>query len=302
MRRVLAVESIREILSEPRPWAYGRARISRQKGIFGNSRRQSWGYQPRISFNLHGVSPKDQIQRVTFDFQNNQLQGRDNNGNRVWLIQLPSSDRSHRYGYYGYGRYRPTPAHGRIEGNLMVALVNKHIVGIDLLSALNNKPSNSRRDQGLLWRLSVHNNSPLDESLEENDPFGTHWHDPSSEDYSPNKLVLGPITEGGIAVVRSRSLVSLDPISGEPLWIRRNVSPEAEIYGDREVLVVVEPEENKALLLRSLDGEEITEKKNKYSRQESASWICGAPSIGLESGESRNTSPPPSAVGSCRSS
>jgi hypothetical protein len=90
---------------------------------------------------------------------------------------------------------------------------------------------------------------------------------------------ISPIIDGGVAILRGRELSFVDALTGQPLWVRQNVPPESDIYGDAEVLIVAaggnsaaeasapalgaRPPTNQeeALVLRTRDGELIAKVK-----------------------------------------
>lgn len=83
---------------------------------------------------------------------------------------------------------------------------------------------------------------------------------------------LGPVTQGGVTHFRRRDLVSLDPASGDEVWIRHNLVPlertnHIDLFGDEEAIVVAyrddvsgsrnsaeQGDATKAIVLRSMDG------------------------------------------------
>ena len=56
-------------------------------------------------------------------------------------------------------------------------------------------------------------------------------------------------------------MVAVDPISGETQWIRGDLEPGSDIFGDEELLFVVPPNSEDALVIRALDGKEMGRSK-----------------------------------------
>ena len=65
---------------------------------------------------------------------------------------------------------------------------------------------------------------------------------------------VGPITEAGVILVKSRSLVCLDLTSGELVWRRELEKPDQQVFGDAEFLFVCGFDDEMATVLRTRDG------------------------------------------------
>ena len=70
-------------------------------------------------------------------------------------------------------------------------------------------------------------------------------------------LVNSPeaISEEVICFKRLHQLIGVDPLSGDPLWVRENVRPGSTVFGDHEVIFVVPPRQTRAMVLRASDGQ-----------------------------------------------
>jgi hypothetical protein len=49
---------------------------------------------------------------------------------------------------------------------------------------------------------------------------------------------MSQVIDGGVAIQRGRELSFVDTLSGKPLWVRQNIPPESEVFGDGEILIV----------------------------------------------------------------
>jgi outer membrane protein assembly factor BamB len=56
---------------------------------------------------------------------------------------------------------------------------------------------------------------------------------------------------------RLRHCVAVDPLTGETLWIQRNLPLQSRMFGDGEFIFVVEDGKDEAVVLRALDGERL---------------------------------------------
>lgn len=66
---------------------------------------------------------------------------------------------------------------------------------------------------------------------------------------------LGPVTSRYACFMRLRNLVVVDPLTGEPLWIRQDVPVNSEMFGDEQYIFVLPPDQNEATVYRAQDGE-----------------------------------------------
>ena len=52
-----------------------------------------------------------------------------------------------------------------------------------------------------------------------------------------------------LCIQRGRDVTAIDPISGNTMWVRHNVEPSSDIFGDDEVVILAPASEKKALVL-----------------------------------------------------
>lgn len=71
---------------------------------------------------------------------------------------------------------------------------------------------------------------------------------------------LGQVGEDFICYQVGSTLTAADPLSGEPLWIRRNVPRGAELLGDDDFVLLVPQGSDRATIIRGSDGETIDER------------------------------------------
>jgi outer membrane protein assembly factor BamB/tetratricopeptide (TPR) repeat protein len=84
------------------------------------------------------------------------------------------------------------------------------------------------------------------------------WGQPKSvPQYSFGRVIgtLGPASDLGVAFQRFRDLVTVDPLSGEELWVRKGLPLGCEVFGDDEVVIAAPAEGGEALVVRRIDGE-----------------------------------------------
>jgi outer membrane protein assembly factor BamB len=135
-------------------------------------------------------------------------------------------------------------------GHLLVLCTGNQVIGIDTLRSAEGTSGR------ILWRQDIGDGNGGNIIF---DPGGGRLRVTArTRNGNRNTAVgcLGPVNTNGIFVQRGRELIALDPFSGKPLWTRQVDSPNCEIFGDEEIIIVAPPEgrDAKVLVLRSVDG------------------------------------------------
>jgi outer membrane protein assembly factor BamB len=71
---------------------------------------------------------------------------------------------------------------------------------------------------------------------------------------------IGPLTASGVVLHDGEALVCLDPISGDVLWSRRDVSAGCELFGDEQLVFAKLPLKQSALVFEMLGGRALGER------------------------------------------
>lgn len=158
----------------------------------------------------------------------------------------------------------------RAKGQILVAAVGQQVLAIDTLKARQKSSPSS-----ILWRQDTLSPGSDSRSKSLRTPPRKKrrpWEDEAkTQQQFPLRISrIGPITDGGVTFVRNRNLVSVDPITGGVLWIRKGYKREAELFGDREFVMVLPPEEKKIQVLSAMDGRllgtrTISEVENRWT-------------------------------------
>jgi hypothetical protein len=72
---------------------------------------------------------------------------------------------------------------------------------------------------------------------------------------------LGPLSDEAVYFQRLRDLHCVDPLTGKPVWIRKNVGMGNQLFGDDELLFVAPTGEGDTLVLRSATGELLDKRR-----------------------------------------
>jgi hypothetical protein len=73
---------------------------------------------------------------------------------------------------------------------------------------------------------------------------------------------VGPCTENGVCLQQGHEVTCLDPVTGKVQWVRHNVPPGSDIFGDDEIMVLAPPEGAgaEALVVRTIDGQLLSKR------------------------------------------
>jgi outer membrane protein assembly factor BamB len=82
---------------------------------------------------------------------------------------------------------------------------------------------------------------------------------------------LGPVSPGGVVYQQRDVLKCVDPLSGEVLWVRTDLPPACELFGDEEFVFVADVSENVAHVVRVVDGEIVGKRP-----LDSSEWLLTA--------------------------
>ena len=227
-------------------WPFGAIKATQGSA---ESRYPGLGYQPASELVTAGRQSSDPL-RVFLDAQQQILSGHDSLGRARWRIPLARDvDGSplvvHRY-----------MAAGSFDGHLLIMSLGAHVVAVNTL-----KPGGPN-GQGVLWTDEI---GPLASTFVEDsvgnrevpDEHPRPWDDEDPTDDNERGVTLahlGPIVAGGATYLRSRELVSVDPLTGKRWWSRRDVPPGSQLFGDDELLLAAPPQATEALVMQSVDG------------------------------------------------
>jgi outer membrane protein assembly factor BamB len=268
-----ADHKVRRAMDGGDPWPIGLVK-SEEPSNAGGARNQN--NQQYWNVELRGdLGPFYQGRSVQLDQQMFQLVGRDELGRESFRLVLNEASR---YGGYFFG-YNAN--HAVVDGHLLVMNTGFQVLAINTL-----RPD--KRTGAVVWREDVVDLVQLQMQQmmglggfnggQNTNPWGQRRMAPTNYGSQPAPAI-SPIIDGGVAILRGRELSFVDALTGQPLWVRQNVPPESEIYGDSEVLIVAAGgnsaadgstgsqagrsagSQEEALVLRTRDGELIAKVK-----------------------------------------
>lgn len=191
---------------------------------------------------------------IAFDQQQSQLIVRDDQGRVLSSIFVTNPHQSMRY---------PMPSgnnsvyHAKVNGHLLLVSFGVQLMAFNLLD------STQPAGESVLWKEEV--DHLLDSNLARRTrvthvPQHNPWGNPRYYATSSNSLPVGrfgPLNEHGVVFQRRSELVCVNPLTGEPIWIRDNIDPGSEVFGDDEYLFVIAhsgQHARQAMVLNALDG------------------------------------------------
>lgn len=180
------------------------------------------------------------------------LVGRDGWGDAQWQLSL--AELAHQQGFFMNRNLIRAAAYG----HLLLLRTGNTVTGVDLLG------DGKSRLPRVLWSRDL--DDPTDATPESDNltrlaagslPGGARaWYvSRGFRTAIPYPLIA---SEQLICMMRLRSCVGLDPATGETLWVRHNLPADSELFGDRQYVFVVPPEDNaqhEATVLRAADGQ-----------------------------------------------
>lgn len=247
--------SLLAAIDDHSPWPSGQVEKTRQEK----------NVNPMRYFGFEIQGPKDPFFddiHIEIDQNRRTLVGRDGLGQAAWQVNVVEP------GTNNGPNFNQHVNHGRVAGHLLLLTLGHELLAIDVLhSNTEGGPENGAR---ILWRRSLAETvlGGRRNAVPQFRQFQAPWGNRivvNANGWQPAGT-LCMVTEDFVCFEENRKLIVADPLTGETLWVRRDVSSGSTVWGDSELLVVAPAEGAEALLLRASDGEELG--KCKVSRPE----------------------------------
>ena len=144
------------------------------------------------------------------------------------------------------GMYNPNSTLARSCGHLLVASIGMKICALDPWRVSGNTAQ-------VLW------SKDLSDTTTENFGNMIFVNNGINPDFRVNPF--GPVNARYVSFVRRRSIVAVDPFSGDELWVRQDIPPKSEVFGDAQYLFVLAPGSDEASVYRASDGQLLGTRK-----------------------------------------
>ncbi len=240
---------VAKVLHRDVQWPVGKVEV--EKKSIKASRNSSFG---RYSLPYRGSrGPFFADTTIRFDQNQRMILGRDGLGIRQWEASLVEP---------GVRRYRlpftQGLTHGRVHGHLLLVSTGYKIMAVDTLD------TGQDGKRKLLWSR---------QDLTDTSQYMAHFRRIPIQlvaqvqhfnllSMSRNRQnALGPVTSRHVIFQRHRNLVAADPLTGDILWVRRDVPPARALCGDDEFVFVLVNDQPQAMVFRALDGELLGTRK-----------------------------------------
>lgn len=144
-------------------------------------------------------------------------------------------------------------------GHLLVVSTGDEVFAVNALGTVSTPTEN------ILWKVNATVTQPgvrrTLSAKSASDPWagGTRIVGPAIN----NQLigVVGPVTPHGVCFTRHTNVVCVDPITGREQWVHHNVGEGCDLFGDDEFIFVVRDRTDEALVLRTIDGSAVGQKR-----------------------------------------
>lgn len=236
----LADTNLEQVASRVPNWPYGKVEISPQpRGTFPTFQ----SLFPIDFLEITGPFPTDSS--LVYHRQQNTLVMRDGAGGTQMQVTIRDGDR------VAMSTLNAPAGSAVAKGHVLIVNVGTDVLAIDALR------TTSGSDDAVLWRGELSNSlagagTPQTASTPIIRPWG-----PTRHVLAENQMPvgsIGPITTAGFVYQRMQELSCVDPLTGEPIWIRGGQRPGSDLFGDDEYLFVAVADRDDATVLRTADG------------------------------------------------
>jgi hypothetical protein len=241
-------ELVRQQQEQDASWPVGKIEIS----TMPTKNRTGNGYGRHV-IEIHG-NPGPYFADASIHYEESRplLTGSDGWGRQQWQIALAAEGQRQNFFYNRAWTY------ARAQGHLLLTMLGWKIMAIDTLG------SGRNASPRVLWTQDLTNSA-----IDPTEPRGLGWALPNmpwqwqqqfARPYD-RATMLGPVTSQYVCFQRFRNLVAVSPENGATLWVRQDIPPGSELFGDEQFVFVLSPEREEAMLLRATDGELLGTRK-----------------------------------------
>ena len=246
---------VRRALGAHPTWPVGEVEVTR--GGNSESRTSVYGRFP-ITFQTR-PGPFYENASIRFDQNRQMILGYDELGRERWEVPLVEGGNRLTFGY------NSNMTQARAQGHLLLVSMGSKIFGVDPLGLSGNSSK-------LLWSQDM-NDATADLGganqivvqgggmLMFGGPFGMQ------QQFSFRMNPFGPVTSRYVCFQRFRNVVVVDPLTGDPLWIRQDIPANSEMFGDDELVFVLPPGESEAMVFSAIDGELLGKRRVERPKQ-----------------------------------
>jgi outer membrane protein assembly factor BamB/predicted negative regulator of RcsB-dependent stress response len=233
-------DPVRHALAVPAKWPKGKVRVEAPDKPNNNGNNSQ-----RVPLALYWEEdPLGTPFTVEVDMNHRKIAASDGLGRKRWEVSMADKDGQWQFVHYPDASSQIWPL-----GHLQVAWIGNRVAAIDTLGEKakvlwTQEPFKMHPQFGwigfpLRMRARMMGQQMQPTAL------------PASE---PLPLVVTP---QGVVFLQNRTLRAFDPLGGQELWNRDDVTPDSNLFGDDELLLVTPPDSVEAVVYSVMDGREI---------------------------------------------
>jgi outer membrane protein assembly factor BamB len=250
--RAKTVDALRPYLAAA--WPAGQTET--QPGPLVAGPERNLGFGQRLSYavpitQFAGAAPRG----LKLQYDQNQLLGiRSDLGQPLTFASLRPADGNFRR-YYSAATNVLT---GRAHGHLVVVNIGSEIVAVDALRG------ERASVDSVLWRQDSADLDPTQRVYASQKQVSNPLSGLRLVSYDSSgrmNFTTGPLQTTGVCYQKGRQLICADLVTGQSLWERSQIPPQAEIFGDGELLFLADPNSDEALVLSAIDGTDLGKRK-----------------------------------------
>ncbi len=229
-------------------WPYGAVQVT-EAGAAHSHRRRAGNRPSYLEVRLEHCDAILGSCNVLLGHQNRQVCVRDSQGREFFRTDLTQSLSTRSYG--GVVTY------GVARGNLLLISSGQQILAVDTLAPSNSERTEPTSDMRVLWRRRVggdHRRGYVVHAQRRDGDRPGSYRAPRAQHDGRWLGVIGPVTSRSCVLQDANGIVCVDPLRGDLLWKRSDVPVGCDLFGDAEVVLVVEPRSTSARMLSTVDG------------------------------------------------
>jgi outer membrane protein assembly factor BamB/predicted negative regulator of RcsB-dependent stress response len=264
-----------QALAPAEPWPVGIVEREDARGGGGVVNRH-------FALDLGGpLAPFYEYAALGLDQQQQVLFGLDGFGRERWRVSLRDAKdvNVNNNPFLNNGQMNPA----RVSGHVVLVSLGYQILAIDSLGGVAGEGAR------ILWRHELMDRSANPGFQPQAHVVQVPWAVPRivpADQFGRPLGNIGPITTTLACYQRLRSVIAVHPLTGETLWTRGDTEPGSDVFGDDELLFVVSPNGDEALVVRALDGMELGRRSIAPSTQRMLTMGRRVASWTTESGKS----------------
>jgi hypothetical protein len=217
-------------------------KVEAQTSTAASGQRHQYQYPVRM---MGDVGPFFRDRTLVLDQSQQFLSCRDEVGQELWKINLQTTGRRGQI-------FNPVANHARMHGHLLLIARGQYVHAVDTLG------TDDKGTPRQLWEESLTEGAAGNNAVNFNRfNVGGKWQIVATDAYGQPIGPVGPVNGQHVVFQRQRKLIAVDPLTGKEAWIRNDVDPGSDIFGDEELLFVVPPDRTEAVVLRAVDGKRI---------------------------------------------